>query len=148
MTKQEMQKLQEEKNQIEQIYEEMLQEQQHNCSILGQEYYKKVIENPELMLGELASYVEGIKNTEERLASVQNQMTDIEKALEEPIDNICPKCGKVMEAEAKFCSACGTPLDVPEASNEENNENICKNCGNVLRPEARFCGKCGMPVTD
>lgn len=143
MTKQEMQKLQEERAQMDQVLEEMLKEQQHNCSVLGQEYYKKVNDEAELLISDLAPYVDVVKEAEIRIAKFKDDMATIDKAMQEPIDNICPHCGKLMETEARFCSACGTPLDTTGIQAEVKKENVCRNCGNILKPEARFCGKCG-----
>lgn len=145
MTRQEMKELQEEKVQMQQIYEEILKEQRRNFSILGHDYYKKVTEEEGLVINELVSYVEEIKEAEIKISKLQQQMLSLDKALQEPVDNICPQCGKLMEAEAKFCSACGTFLDIEQ---EQVKENVCKSCGNTLKAGAHFCAKCGAPVSE
>lgn len=145
MTRQEMKELQEEKVQMQQIYEEILKEQRRNFSILGHDYYKKVTEEGELIISELTSYIEEIKEAEIKISKLQQQMSSLDKELQEPVDNICPKCGKLMEVEAKFCSACGTFLKVEQ---DQSKENVCRSCGNTLKAGAHFCGKCGASVSE
>jgi hypothetical protein len=49
----------------------------------------------------------------------------------------CPTCGPRPEADAIFCSACGTRLSEPDG---------CPACGAALTPGARFCAECGAPA--
>lgn len=49
----------------------------------------------------------------------------------------CPTCGPRPEADAIFCSACGTRLAEPDG---------CPACGSGLTPGARFCAECGAAV--
>ncbi len=49
----------------------------------------------------------------------------------------CPTCGPRPEADALFCSACGTRLVESDG---------CPACGAALVPGARFCGECGAAV--
>lgn len=49
----------------------------------------------------------------------------------------CPTCGPRPEADAIFCSACGTRLADPDG---------CIACGAALTPGARFCAECGAPA--
>src|SRR5690606_4666376 len=46
----------------------------------------------------------------------------------------CPTCGPRPEADALFCSACGTRLAEGEG---------CASCGAALAAGARFCSECG-----
>ena len=54
----------------------------------------------------------------------------------------CGNCGKVLNSEDKFCTACGTPV-----SNESKTEicryKCCENCGIELDHKAKFCPVCG-----
>src|SRR5690349_17826320 len=50
-------------------------------------------------------------------------------------DRACPTCGHGNRAQARFCEACGRPLESRRAA-----------CGNTLRPSARFCDACGVAV--
>src|SRR4051812_21829622 len=47
----------------------------------------------------------------------------------------CTSCGTEILAGAKFCHACGTPVQA-----------ACVSCGSPLRPEFRFCPVCGTAV--
>jgi hypothetical protein len=49
----------------------------------------------------------------------------------------CPTCGPRPEADAIFCSACGTRMSEPEG---------CSACGAALAPGARYCAECGAPA--
>ncbi|MFQ5897923.1 MAG: adenylate/guanylate cyclase domain-containing protein [Candidatus Methylomirabilia bacterium] len=48
----------------------------------------------------------------------------------------CPACGHETREGARFCEACGRPL-----------EGRCPSCGQSARPEARFCDSCGAALT-
>lgn len=45
----------------------------------------------------------------------------------------CARCGTRPEADARFCSQCGTALGSA----------ACRQCGAGLRPDGRFCDRCG-----
>jgi hypothetical protein len=47
----------------------------------------------------------------------------------------CPACGSA--ASGKFCSQCGSPLNVAP---------VCPQCGNAVPPGARFCNMCGASL--
>lgn len=57
---------------------------------------------------------------------------------------VCPKCGKELKDEAKFCGGCGYKF--PVAAEPTSQESTCPSCGNPLKPGAKFCGKCGASV--
>ena len=44
----------------------------------------------------------------------------------------CRRCGRALDADARFCASCGLPVGVP-----------CAGCGAPLEAEARFCKHCG-----
>ena len=50
----------------------------------------------------------------------------------------CPNCNKEVNAGAKFCSHCGTPI--PE-------KGACPGCGLPVGGDMAFCPHCGTPVT-
>lgn len=54
----------------------------------------------------------------------------------------CPKCGKELKPNAKFCGGCGTKLESVAASAV----NKCPHCGKELKPNAKFCGGCGTKL--
>lgn len=49
---------------------------------------------------------------------------------------VCRKCGKEIEPEDKFCSACGTPVSVTESKNKEKGYK-----DDVISTVGRFDGK-------
>ena len=51
----------------------------------------------------------------------------------------CSNCGSPNNAQARFCSVCGTTLQ-QESSASLNN---CPQCGVPLREGAKFCPSCG-----
>jgi membrane protease subunit (stomatin/prohibitin family) len=48
----------------------------------------------------------------------------------------CPKCGKDVNKNAKFCQECG-----------EVQKNACPSCGAALKANAKFCTECGEKLT-
>ncbi len=48
----------------------------------------------------------------------------------------CPGCGQENREGARFCNACGRPLEAR-----------CPSCGQSVAPGARFCDGCGVPLT-
>ena len=48
----------------------------------------------------------------------------------------CPRCHRENEPRAKFCTDCGSSLEL-----------TCSNCGSPLSPTAKFCAQCAYPVT-
>lgn len=61
----------------------------------------------------------------------------------------CPKCNAVLSANSKFCTSCGTKIEIqPEAKTEiiapvQQNTSVCIKCGAPLKAGAKFCTKCG-----
>ena len=49
----------------------------------------------------------------------------------------CPKCGKMLEEDAKFCPSCGAKISTTTK---------CPSCHAVLKPGAKFCSKCGEKI--
>lgn len=54
----------------------------------------------------------------------------------EGIRATCPKCGKPLAQNAKFCPECGASLQA----------DTCKKCSAKLAPNAKFCPECGQKV--
>jgi len=49
----------------------------------------------------------------------------------------CPACDKDNRPELKFCTTCGTGLELS-----------CPSCGEPSQPGERFCGECGGSLTE
>lgn len=52
----------------------------------------------------------------------------------------CPKCGKLLPANAQFCLECGTKIEA-----QTNDELICPACGKKT-PRGKFCMECGAAL--
>ena len=48
----------------------------------------------------------------------------------------CPNCQKMLAPDSKFCSQCGTKIEIPKAF-------YCSQCGALAQPGSRFCSSCG-----
>ena len=60
----------------------------------------------------------------------------------------CSKCGNELKEGQKFCTKCGTPVNVQTQSTVKQMDTaVCPKCGNPLKPGQKFCTKCGTPVT-
>lgn len=144
MTKQDYKDLENMKREVEAQLEALEQRQGDSYQKLGREYYKIMGDTFDVSLGTI---VEELKVHEEKKEKLQHTMGDIEERMKEPVDNICPKCGKVMESTAKFCSECGSRLsEEVQTETYAPRETVCKSCGNILKSGSRFCGKCGTMV--
>lgn len=51
----------------------------------------------------------------------------------------CEKCGSELEANAKFCTECGT--SIPKTRRKR-----CQFCGTKIKPDTEFCPDCGNAV--
>ena len=49
----------------------------------------------------------------------------------------CPACGEALHDDARYCTACGTPLAFR-----------CPRCNEVNPPGARFCAQCGVDILE
>lgn len=55
----------------------------------------------------------------------------------------CPSCGSPIDADDRFCGACGTDLSArPDVAASR----FCTTCGGPLQEADRFCGRCGASV--
>lgn len=54
--------------------------------------------------------------------------------------NLCITCGQTVNSDAKFCSNCGTKVEIKpvEAKNK-----FCTECGTKLSTDSKFCAECG-----
>ena len=56
--------------------------------------------------------------------------------------SVCPKCGKPLPPNAKFCLECGTKIE-----QIATNEMLCPSCGKKT-PKGKFCMECGHPLVN
>ena len=54
--------------------------------------------------------------------------------------NICKNCGNTLNDNEKFCTNCGTPVEVLKKVEAKR---YCRQCGNLLAAGAKFCDVCG-----
>ena len=62
---------------------------------------------------------------------------------------VCPACGRRLDPDESFCSACGFHLKKPAPRAERSEAvkpDVCLDCGAVLRPGASFCPSCGREI--
>ena len=59
----------------------------------------------------------------------------------------CPKCGRKVDVDSKFCLYCGTELPAEEKAGSGVNELTCPVCGRKAEAGAKFCMGCGSPLT-
>lgn len=52
----------------------------------------------------------------------------------------CPNCGQPVANGAKFCSNCGTKIEIPAGPK------FCPECGTKLEPGTKFCPNCGTKI--
>jgi len=57
---------------------------------------------------------------------------------------LCAHCGRTLKVGARFCSVCGTPVEI-EAEVEKTP--VCPLCGAAVKPAARFCKACGAQLS-
>ena len=58
------------------------------------------------------------------------------EVLAAPGSTSCPRCGRSLSGDARFCGGCGSPVEVRR----------CPSCAHPLSPDARFCSGCGGRV--
>lgn len=90
-----------------------------------------------------------------------------EKKVEAADGNVCKNCGKELKPGVKFCTGCGSKIEVPVVAStpayvppvlpvtppatpvppapaiDAPASNTCKNCGKVLKSGVKFCTGCG-----
>lgn len=76
----------------------------------------------------LAVYMKDIDLSGEDII-IESKTTEIKKQFE------CPKCGKLLKGDVKFCNFCGEP--------NPSYRKICSKCGKPIKTDAKFCNYCG-----
>lgn len=83
---------------------------------------------------EIISGLKRIKETEEAIMKLKEQIQDVEN------EGLCPRCHEAVDPSDVFCSVCGYNLKDKEA----NKMKICDRCGASLPMGAVFCMVCGV----
>jgi DNA-directed RNA polymerase subunit RPC12/RpoP len=58
----------------------------------------------------------------------------------------CPNCEAENGENIKFCTECGTKIEIADLKHENVNENICPDCSAELPVNTRFCTDCGAKI--
>ena len=65
----------------------------------------------------------------------------------------CPNCNTPISVNAKFCRACGKPIEIPKPEPVQSpsltrapSEPTCSHCGALISPTAKFCRECGSAI--
>ena len=74
-------------------------------------------------------FADAFKNSTDTKENKPQKTTSAEK--------ICPECGAVSKAQAKFCSECGKPFPTKK---------YCSECGAEVSSNAKFCPECGQKI--
>lgn len=58
--------------------------------------------------------------------------------------NNCKNCGEELDESSKFCSNCGTKVEINEGVEKKNK--FCSECGSPISGNSKFCSECGAKV--
>lgn len=100
---------------------------------------------------ENAAYIDGvcanIRKMEEEIEGYEAQIAALQAEKDRVLngtpttvqpEGIVCSCGQVNSPDAKFCSGCGKPVEVPAQTGR-----VCANCGAEVSEGALFCANCG-----
>jgi serine/threonine protein kinase/ribosomal protein L37E len=64
----------------------------------------------------------------------------------------CPRCGRTLQPQVRFCPSCGLPLGVAATAQPEApptpSQVLCLRCGKPVQKAARFCTSCGSALEE
>ena len=144
MTREDMMRLERQKEELLDSQKQLERQQQKNYENLGKRFFELYGNEND---SKLSKELEEIMQVRNFFSQIDAQLEEIKLKMMEPIDNICPKCVKKMESDAKFCSECGTKLDNAQNLVQKTPvQKICPSCGHTVKPGAKFCGKCGSSI--
>ena len=117
---------------------------------IGEFYYGKY-KTGEQLSSEITEIFAQIDTHNSAIAEAQAQINRI-KSTNEAVKSIppatashdnytCPNCGTVNDSSKKFCSGCGTKIEIVISQ-----EKICSACGAKIADGLKFCGECGNKV--
>ena len=61
---------------------------------------------------------------------------------------VCPVCRKYIMKGKKFCSQCGSNLEIFDSEILENTSKYCPECGRKISTEDKFCKGCGRKLKE
>lgn len=95
------------------------------------------------MGSQMGEMFKGFNNAPSQNNSIPQGQTQQEQPVTPPSsakELTCPKCGKAVPSNAKFCLECGTKIELLA-----ENEMICPACGKKT-PKGKFCIECGASL--
>lgn len=105
---------------------------------LGKQYYDHA---DEYQIPELKELVDLIKESEQKIDSINRRIFELENA------RVCPNCGIQIQEGTIYCIGCGVRLDdyMTQSRSKESAPPArhCVACGAVIPDFAVFCTKCG-----
>ena len=60
----------------------------------------------------------------------------------------CSKCGNQQNADAKFCSKCGSPVESVDNTEANSATITCYECGQTIPADVESCPNCGAPMSN
>lgn len=100
-------------------------------------YYDKKISQFEIP--EVASVIEMFKKS--IAATNRNDKLSKDQNVYSRDSNECPNCHAKVSANVKFCSECGSKIDIVQTV-------ICEECHSTLEAGTKFCPNCGIKVSE
>lgn len=97
--------------------------------------------NPGGIAGDMAGMGVGIGMGQVMSQAMQQGMQKQPQPAQQAAGTPCPKCGQINPVGSKFCSGCGSPLEMQVPTKP------CIKCGKPISPDASFCPECGASQT-
>lgn len=76
-----------------------------------------------------------------RIKSANESIKPTPSAISAGLNFPCPNCGTINDTTKKFCSGCGTNIEIVIPQ-----EKTCSACGAKITDGLKFCGECGNKV--
>jgi NADH pyrophosphatase NudC (nudix superfamily) len=84
-----------------------------------------------------------IRETEAQIKALKEEPAAAAPAVAAPVVGVvCPSCGKQNVSGTKFCSECGSKLEVPAQPQQK----VCPSCGAAVAEGVKFCSGCGTKM--
>jgi len=124
---------------------EIAEKEKEVYAVLGRKLYsengKETYPETALQIEALAANKKAVEEKIEQYKAEKEAKEEAERIKAEQQANLtCPNCGAVNAEGCKFCSGCGTKLNV---STEEPKKRFCTSCGAEIADGMKFCTACG-----